>query len=197
MKVLVACEFSGRVRDAFIAEGHQALSCDFEETEAEGPHYRGNVLDIIEDTACDFDLMISHPSCNNLAVSGAWVFHRKRAKQAEDLLFVRKLLLAKIPRICLENPISIISTEIRKPDQIIQPWQFGHGEVKTTCLWLKNLPPLRPTNIVPGRAENILNMGGAKKDRPKNRSRTYPGIAQAMAMQWGSLQGNIQLQLWQ
>lgn len=145
MKVLVACEFSGIVRDAFIAKGHDAISCDFLITEKEGPHYCGDVKDIINE---GFDLMVCHPPCTHLAVSGARWFKEKQHQQKEALEFVQFLLDSSIPKIALENPISIISSKIRKPDQIIQPWQFGHGETKATCLWLKNLPNLIPTNIV-------------------------------------------------
>ena len=182
MKVLVACEYSGRVRDAFLARGHDAISCDLLPTDSPGPHYQGDVFDIIEDS---FDLMIAHPPCTNLAVSGARWFHEKRAQQIKDLRFVQRLLDAPMPRIALENPVSVISTRIRKPDQTIQPWQFGHGETKATCLWLKNLPDLRPTDIVPGR-EQVVHMMAPSPDRWKRRSTTYAGIAQAMADQWGS-----------
>lgn len=183
MKVLVACEFSGAVRDAFIALGHDAMSCDLQATEAPGPHYQGDVLDVIGD---GWDLMIAHPPCTHLAVSGARWFKDKQVEQEEALAFVRLLLDATIPRIALENPVSIISSRIRKPDQIIQPWQFGHGETKATCLWLKNLQPLRPTNVVPGRDARIHRMAPGP-DRAKERSRTYAGIAMAMAEQWGGV----------
>jgi len=181
MRVLVACEYSGTVRDAFIAAGHDALSCDLLDTEREGPHYRGNVLDILDD---GWDLMIAHPPCTHLAVSGARWFKHKVQEQKEALEFVLALMNAPIPSIAIENPISIISSHIRKPDQIIQPWQFGHGETKATCLWLKNLPPLVPTNIVEGREAKVHRMPPGP-DRWKERSRTYPGIAAAMANQWG------------
>lgn len=180
MKVLVACEFSGTVRDAFIAKGHDATSCDLLPSEKPGPHYQGDVMDIIYG---DWDLMIAHPPCTHLAVSGARWFKDKVREQAEALEFVRGLLKVQIPRIALENPVSIISTRIRKPDQIIQPWQFGHGEIKATCLWLKNLPPLKPTNIVPGREAKVHRMPPGP-DRWKERSRTLQGIADAMADQW-------------
>lgn len=182
MKVLVACEFSGIVRDAFAARGHDALSCDLLPTERPGPHYEGDVFDVIGD---GWDLMIAHPPCTHLAVSGARWFAGKRAEQAEALEFVRRLLDAPIPRIALENPVSIISSQIRKPDQTVQPWHFGHGEVKATCLWLKNLPPLTPTNIVAGRVPRVANMAPGP-DRWRERSRTFEGIAAAMAEQWGS-----------
>ena len=180
MRVLVACEFSGVVRDAFIKRGHDAMSCDLLPSERPGPHYQGDVLVILGDR---WDLMIAHPPCTHLAVSGARYFFRKQQEQAEALDFVRALLDAPIMRICLENPVSVISTRIRKPDQIIQPWMFGHGETKTTCLWLKGLPKLTPTNIVDGRAARVHRMPPGP-DRWKNRSRTYQGIADAMAEQW-------------
>ena len=181
MRVLVACEFSGVVREAFRSRGHKAVSCDLLPTEIPGPHYQGDVMDIIDN---GWDLMIAHPPCTHLAVSGARWFKDKQREQAEALEFVRQLLGANIPRICLENPVSIISTKIRKPDQIIQPWQFGHGETKTTCLWLKNLPKLEPTNIVTGRDARVHKMPPSA-DRWKKRSITYQGIADAMAEQWG------------
>lgn len=182
MKVLVACEYSGIVRDAFAAKGHNAISCDFLDTESVGKHYQGNVLDIIND---GFDLMIAHPPCTNLAVSGARWFPAKMAdgSQQRDLDFVQILMDAHIDKICIENPISIISSMIRKPDQIIQPYMFGHGETKATCLWLKNLPRLIPTNIVEGRENRIWKMPPSA-NRWKLRSTTYKGIAEAMANQW-------------
>ena len=190
MKVLVACEYSGTVRDAFIAQGHDAISCDLLPTDAPGPHYQGDVRDILND---GFDLMIAHPPCTHLAVSGARWFKDKQEEQTEALDFVRLLLDAPINKIALENPISIISSRIRKPNQIIQPWQFGHPESKSTCLWLKNLPVLVSTNILPlpesGRWNNQTPSGqnklGPSEDRWKLRSATYKGIAQAMAEQWG------------
>jgi site-specific DNA-cytosine methylase len=180
VRVLVACEYSGRVRDAFLARGHDALSCDLLPTEVAGPHYQGDVMDIIGD---GWDLLVSHPPCTHLAVSGARWFKDKRAEQEEALEFVRRLLDAPIPRIALENPVSIISSRIRKPDQTIQPWQFGHGETKATCLWLKNLPPLKPTKVVEGREARVHRMPPGP-DRWKERSRTFEGIARAMAAQW-------------
>ena len=180
MRVLVACEFSGIVRDAFIKKGHDAMSCDMLPTEAEGPHYEGDVRNVLDD---GWDMMIAHPPCTHLAVSGARWFKGKEMEQWEALNFVRLLLEAPIDRIALENPVSVISTKIRKPDQIIQPWMFGHGETKATCLWLKNLPKLEPTDIVEGR-ENRVHRMAPSKDRWKNRSRTYSGIAKAMAEQW-------------
>ena len=181
MKVLVACEFSGTVRDAFIAKGHDAMSCDFLPTESDGPHYEGDVRNVLDD---GWDLMIAHPPCTHLAVSGARWFKGKEMEQWEALNFVRLLLDAPIDKIALENPVSVISTKIRKPDQIIQPWMFGHGETKATCFWLKNLPKLEPTDIVEGR-ENRVHRMPPSKDRWKNRSRTYEGIASAMSNQWG------------
>lgn len=168
MRVLVACEYSGRVRDAFLRRGHDALSCDLLPTETPGPHYQGDVRAILGD---GWDLLIAHPPCTHLAVSGARWFKDKIQEQAEALNFVRLMLDAPIKRIALENPISIISSRIRKPDQIIQPWQFGHGETKATCLWLKGLPLLQPTSIVEGR-EAIVHRMPPSPDRWKNRSRT-------------------------
>jgi len=181
MKVLVACEYSGTVRDAFISQGHDAISCDLLPTDKPGPHYQGDVRDILHD---GFDLMIAHPPCTHLAVSGARWFKEKQKEQAEALDFVQLLLNAPIEKIALENPISIISSRIRRPNQIIQPWQFGHGETKATCLWLKNLPCLVPTDIVEGREAKVHRMPPSA-DRWKLRSTTYKGIAQAMAEQWG------------
>lgn len=181
MRVLVACEYSGTVRDAFAARGHDAWSCDLLPTERLGNHIHGDVLQHLHR---NWDLMIAHPPCTHLAVSGARWFKDKQIEQAEALDFVRRLLDAPIPRIALENPISIISSRIRKPDQIIQPLQFGHGETKATCLWLKNLPKLMPTNIVEGREARIHKMPPGP-NRWKERSRTFEGIAQAMAEQWG------------
>jgi site-specific DNA-cytosine methylase len=183
LKVLVACEFSGAVRDAFSALGHEAWSCDLLPSERPGNHIIGDVRAVMHDA---WDLMIAHPPCTHLAVSGARWFSAKRAEQAEALEFVRALLDAPIPRIALENPISIISSRIRKPDQIIQPWQFGHGETKATCLWLKNLPKLVPTDVVPGREARVHRMPPGP-DRWRERSRTFEGIAWAMAVQWGAL----------
>ena len=181
MRVLIACEYSGTVRDAFAARGHDAWSCDLLPTERLGNHIHGDVLQHLHR---NWDLMIAHPPCTHLAVSGARWFKDKQIEQAEALDFVHRLMDAPIPRIALENPISIISSRIRKPDQIIQPWQFGHGETKATCLWLKNLPKLLPTNIVEGREARIHKMPPGP-DRWKERSRTFEGIAQAMAEQWG------------
>jgi len=180
VRILIACEYSGTVRDAFIAAGHDAISCDLLPSESPGPHYQGDVTDILSD---GFDMMIAHPPCTHLAVSGARWFKDKVEQQREALDFVRLLMNAPIPRICIENPVSIISSRIRKPDQVIQPWMFGHGETKATCLWLKGLPKLTPTNIVEGREQRIHKMPPSP-DRWKERSRTYAGIAAAMAQQW-------------
>lgn len=181
LRVLVGCEYSGTVRDAFKALGHDATSCDLLPTDKPGKHYQGNVFDIIND---GWDLAIFHPPCTHLAVSGARWFKDKQKEQAEALEFVRLLMEADIPKIAIENPISIISSKIKKPTQIIQPWQFGHGETKSTCLWLKGLPKLIPTNIVEGREQRIWKLPPSA-DRWKIRSTTFPGIAEAMAMQWG------------
>jgi len=181
MRVLVACEFSGIVRDAFIENGHDATSCDLLPTESPGTHYQGDVRDILHN---DFDLMIAHPPCTHLASSGARWFKDKKIEQEEALQFIRELLQAPIHKIALENPIGVISTKVRKCDQIIQPWQYGHGEIKAICLWLKNLPRLKPTDVVEGRNPRIHHMPPGK-DRGKLRSIFYEGIAEAMADQWG------------
>ena len=184
MRVLVACEFSGVVRDAFLAAGHDAWSCDLIPSETLGErHYCCDVRDILDD---GWGLMIAHPPCQHLAVSGARHFKEKQAdgRQQAALDFVQLLMDAPIERIAIENPVSIISSRIRKPDQIIQPWQFGHGETKATCLWLKNLPKLVPTNIVTGREARVHRMPPGP-DRWKDKSRTFTGIAAAFAAQWG------------
>lgn len=181
MRVLVACEFSGIVRDAFAAHGHDAWSCDLLPSERPGQHIEGDVRAVLAD---GWDMMIAHPPCTFLAVSGARWFAQRQPEQREALQFVRYLMAAPIEHIAIENPISVISTRIRKPDQIIQPWQFGHGETKQTCLWLKNLPALEPSNIVEGR-EARVHRAPPSPDRWRNRSRTYQGIAEAMADQWG------------
>lgn len=183
MKVLIACEYSGTVREAFSKLGHDAWSCDILETEIPGNHLQCDVREILSD---GWDMMIAHPPCTHLAVSGARWFKYKQKEQAEALEFVRLLLDAPIEKIALENPISIISSHIRKPDQIIQPWQYGHGETKATCLWLQNLPKLQSTNIVEGREQRIWKIPPGE-NRWKERSRTFEGIAQAMANQWGSV----------
>ena len=218
MKVLVACEFSGTVRDAFIKAGHDATSCDLLPSAVDGPHITGDVLSVLNRR---WDLMVAHPPCTHLAVSGARWFKHKQKEQKEALEFVQALLDAPIDKICLENPVSIISSRIRKPDQIIQPWQFGHDEQKKTCLWLKDLPLLTPTKVVDpplygckcgnkfeykfgalgcelcggmsGPAKPIYtnqtpsgqNKLGPAGDRWAKRSKTYTGIAEAMASQWG------------
>ncbi len=183
MRVLIACEFSGIVREAFNARaGVYAISCDLLPAEDchSDYHYQGDVRDILGD---GWDLMIAHPPCTHLAVSGARWFKHKQQEQAEALEFVRLLMNAPIEKIAIENPVSVISSKIRKPDQVIQPWQFGHGETKATCLWLKNLPKLTPTAIVEGREARVHNLPPSP-DRWKERARTYTGIAQAMAEQW-------------
>ena len=183
MRVLVACEFSGVVREAFRARGHEAVSCDVLDTEIPGEHYRGKVEDILGE---GWDLLIAFPPCTYLARSGArwWTIPARMERQKLALRFVRRLLASPVDRIALENPIGRISTAIRKPDQIIQPHQFGHPETKATCLWLKNLPHLKPTNLTLP-LEDKITKHPQNKDRAKNRSRTYQGIAQAMADQWG------------
>jgi len=181
VKVLVACEFSGTVREAFRSKGHDAWSCDLLPTNRPGQHITGDVRRILSD---GWDLLIAHPPCTYLAVSGARWFKDRLAEQADAIDFVRLLLSADIPRVALENPVGVISSRIRKPDQIIQPWQFGHGETKATCLWLKNLPKLTPTDVVSGREQKVHRMPPSP-DRWKLRSLTYPGIAHAMAEQWG------------
>ncbi|WP_268623916.1 hypothetical protein [Paenibacillus alvei] len=184
MKVAVICEFSGTVRDAFSKMGHDATSFDLLVSETDGKHVVGDVMEKSLDYWKQFDLAICHPPCTHLAVSGARWFKDKLTEQAEALDFVRWLMSLPVERIAIENPISVISSRIRKPDQIIQPWQFGHGETKATCLWLKNLPKLEPTNIVDGREARIHRMPPGE-NRWKERSRTYKGIAEAMATQWG------------
>jgi site-specific DNA-cytosine methylase len=184
MRVLIACEYSGTVRDAFLALGHDAMSCDILPTDTPGPHYEGDVFDVID---AQWDLMIAHPPCTHLSVSGSRHFPEKKldGRQAQAISFFMKLAKADIPKIVIENPICIMSSLYRKPDQIIQPWQFGHGETKATCLWLKGLNPLKPTDVVEGREARIHRMPPSE-DRAKIRSKTYQGIAQAMAAQWGS-----------
>lgn len=183
MRVLVACEFSGIVRDAFREVGHHAVSCDLLPSERPGPHIQGDVLEVLED---GWDLMVAHPPCTYLAVSGARWFQSRPEAQQEALQFVASLMEAPIPHIAIENPVSVISTRIRKPDQIVQPWMFGHGETKATCLWLKGLPKLQATEIVDGRQARVHHAPPGP-DRWKERSRTLPGIAKAMAEQWGTL----------
>ena len=181
-RVLVACEFSGIVRDAFAALGHDAWSCDLLPTEVAGQHIVGDVLKVLHD---GWDVMIAHPPCTHLAVSGARHFAKKRESGEQDaaLRFVADLLGAPIQMIALENPVSIISSHIRRPDQVIQPWMFGHCESKATCLWLKNLPLLLPERIEYERRPVVHRMPPGP-NRWRNRSRTYSGIAKAMAEQW-------------
>lgn len=183
MRVLIACEYSGRVRDAFIKKGHEAISCDILPTDSPGPHYEGDIFDIIND---GWDLMIAHPPCTDLAVSGARHFAAKKAdgRQQKSIYFFMALANSNIPKYAIENPICIMSSIWRKPDQIIQPWMFGHGETKATCLWLKGLDKLSPTNVVDGREQRIHKLPPSK-DRWKIRSTTFQGIADAMAEQWG------------
>jgi hypothetical protein len=183
VKVLIACEYSGTVRDAFLARGHDAISCDLLPTDSPGPHYQGDVFDIIND---GWDLMIAHPPCTHLAVSGARHFEQKRkdGRQQEAIDFFMRLANCGIPKYAIENPVCIMSTKWRKPDQIIQPWQFGHGETKATCLWLKGLSKLTPTNIVEGREQRIWKVPPGP-NQWKIRSTTFQGIANAMAEQWG------------
>ncbi len=197
MKVLVACEYSGAVRDAFRARGHDAMSCDLLPTDVPGPHYQGDVRDVLGD---GWDLMVAHPPCTYLSVSGMhWTRRGLRdPKLTEDALaFVRLLMDAPIPRIAIENPVSIISSRLRKPEQIVQPWQFGHDASKKTCLWLVGLPPLRPTRVIEPRLVNGRQRWGNQTDSGQNRlspspdrwkirSATFPGIAAAMADQWGA-----------
>ena len=198
MKVLIACEFSGTVRDAFIKAGHDAMSCDLEPTDVPGPHYQGDVFDIIDG---GWDLMIAHPPCTHLAVSGAAHFAKKRAdgRQQQGIDFFMALANCNIPKYAIENPIGIMSSNWRKPNQIIQPWQYGHHTTKSTCLWLKDLPLLQPTNIV-DKGEVWVAKSGKRmskwfyessclppKERERMRNKTFQGIADAMAQQWGKL----------
>lgn len=184
MRVLVACEFSGIVRDAFIAAGHDAMSCDLLPSDSAGPHYEGDVRDVLN---FPWDLMIAHPPCTHLSVSGARHFNDKKidGRQQSAVSFFMMLAKAEIPRIAIENPVCIMSTLWRSPDQIIQPYEFGHGETKATCLWLRGLPKLQATKIVSGRDNRVHRMPPSA-DRWKERSRTYQGIADAMAEQWGN-----------
>jgi len=193
MSVLIACEFSGVVRRAFRSRGVDAWSCDLLPAEDGDPHhFKMDVLELLDHGSPNringirWDSMIAFPPCTHLASSGARWFIEKKESQAQAIEFVRELMEADIPRIAIENPIGVLSTRIRKPDQIIHPWQFGHGEVKATCLWLKNLPPLAPTNIVKGRIARV-HREPPSPERWKNRSRTYQGIAEAMASQWSGL----------
>ncbi len=192
MKVLVACEYSGTVRDAFIARGHDAMSCDLLPTDVAGPHYQGDIFDIIND---GWDILIAFPPCTHLCSSGARWWKDKKQEQEEAIDFVLRLYTCGIRKVAIENPVGILSRVWRKPNQIVQPWQFGHEETKSTCLWLKNLPKLEPTNIVGPPPKNMtkeekkkwnkVHYASPGKDRWKIRSKTYSGIAAAMAEQWG------------
>ena len=191
MRVLIACEYSGTVRDAFIRLGHDAMSCDLLPTDSDGPHYQGDICDVLDGT---WDMMIAHPPCTDIAVSGAKWFQQKIAdgRQQRALDFVRMLMDAPIPKICIENPVSVISSKIRKPNQIVQPYEFGHPEQKKTCLWLKGLPLLRHTNnvyadmmLLPKNKRERLHYLPPSPDRWKIRSQTFSGFAEAMAEQWG------------
>ncbi|MDH1069537.1 hypothetical protein N5B96_08575 [Acinetobacter johnsonii] len=194
MKILIACEKSGTVRDAFIKLGHDAISCDMQPSDSDfGPHYQGDVRDLLD---YPFDMMIAHPPCTHIAVSGATWFKEKvqDGRQYAAVSFFMMLAKSTIPRIAIENPVCIMSSLWRKPDQIIQPWQFGDEAQKTTCLWLKGLPPLKHTNIV-DKGEFVVSPSGKRmpkwysnakfSDRSNIRSKTFQGIADAMAMQWG------------
>lgn len=194
MKVLIACEYSGTVRDAFVAKGHEAVSCDLLPSDVPGPHYEGHIFDILHQ---DWDLMIAHPPCTYLTISankwfkdqperksGALVGKARRDAREEAIEFFMDLMNSGIPKIAIENPIGVLSSRYRKPDQVLQPWMFGHGETKATCLWLKNLPKLQPTDIVEGREQRLHKLSPSE-DRWKIRSVTFKGIAEAMADQWG------------
>ena len=198
MKILIACEFSGTVRDAFIKAGHDAMSCDLMPSDVPGPHYQGDIFDIINN---GWDLMIAHPPCTHLAVSGARHFAKKIAdgRQQQGIDLFMQIVNANIPKIAVENPIGIMSSVYKKPDQIIQPYEYGHETTKATCLWLKNLPLLKPTNIV-SKGEFVTFPSGKRmskwyaesaknppKIREKIRNKTFQGIADAMANQWGNL----------
>ena len=187
MKVLVACEFSGRVRDAFRQAGHQAWSCDLLPAEQPSPYHLQQKVEALLTPENQWQLLIAFPPCTDLAVSGAWQWPRKDPERQQAAIeFVKLLLNAPVPRIAVENPIGKLSTALRKPDQILQPWHFGDPATKATCLWLKNLPPLLATEIAEAKPNVIRNMAPGP-ERGKNRSRTFPGVAQAMAQQWGSL----------
>lgn len=191
MNVLVACEYSGIVREAFNKMGHNAWSCDLLPTEIEGNHIQGDILHLLNDDDY-WDLMIAHPPCTHLAVSGARWFKDKKEEQKQAIEFFMALVNSTIKKICVENPVSIMSTRYRKPDQIIQPWQFGHDASKRTCLWLKNLPLLEPTEIIikdiyANQTPSGQNKLGPSPDRGKIRGKTYKGIAEAMANQWGGV----------
>jgi len=185
-RVLVGCEFSGRVREAFKSKGWDAWSCDLEPTDQPGQHIQGDIFDAIANKG-PWDMLIAFPPCTHLAASGAAWFAQKRAdgRQAEGVKFFMDIVAAveKIGCGAIENPVGIMSTQYRKPDQIIQPWQFGHGETKATCLWLYNLPKLEPTNIVEGRQQRVHRLP-QNAQRAKLRSTTYAGVAEAMGGQW-------------
>jgi hypothetical protein len=183
--VLVACEYSGTVRDAFNALGHEAMSCDLLPTESPGAHYQGNVRDVLD---YPWDLIIAHPPCTHLSVSGARHFAAKQmdGRQQSAASFFMMFAKTDVPRVAIENPVCIMSSLWRKPDQIVQPWEHGHGETKATCLWLKGLPKIQPTKIVEGREARIHKMPPSP-ERWKERSKTYPGIAEAMAYAWGGI----------
>ena len=208
VKILIACEFSGTVRDSFLKLGHDAISCDLEETLSPGPHYQGDVMDIIND---GWEMMIAFPPCTHLAVSGARHFEQKKAdgRQQQGIEFFLKMVNADIPRISVENPIGIMSSLYKQPSQVIQPWEYGHRTTKATCLWLKNLPLLTPTNIV-DKGEVWVAKSGKRmsqwfydssclppKERERMRNKTFQGIADAMANQWGTekVNKNIQMEL--
>ena len=182
MRVLIGCEESGTIRDAFRAAGHDAYSCDLQPSRTNPQwHIQGDLLNVLNE---GWELAIFHPPCTHLAVSGARWFREKQQEQRDALHFVRALMQSPIDHWAIENPVSVISTAIRPPDQVIQPWQYGHGETKATCLWLKNLPLLTPTNTVAGRQPRI-HMMPPRPNRARERSKTYQGIAEAMAEQWG------------
>lgn len=189
MKVIIACEFSGVVRDAFRLRGHDAISVDLLPTEQPGPHLQCDIRTV---DLRGYDLLIAHPPCTHLASSGARWFAQKRGEQEEALEFVRWFMRAPVERIAIENPVGVVGSRIRPPDQIIHPWQFGHNEEKTTCFWLKNLPALHPTRIVAGREQRVWRLPPSE-DRWKERSKTYQGIADAMAGQWGMTTYPVQL----
>lgn len=199
MRVLIACEFSGTVRDAFIAAGHDALSCDLQETQSPGPHYCGDVFDVLGD---GWDLLIAHPPCTYLTVAAnkwmkpewAWKYPTRPQDREAAVSFFMAMYNAPVERVCVENPICIMSTRFRKPDQVVQPWMFGHGETKATCFWLRGLPRLIPTHMKndyfaepePTGREQRLHKLPPGPTRSNERSKTYPGIAKAMATQWGN-----------
>lgn len=182
MRVLIGCEFSGVVRDAFRAVGHDAVSCDLLPSESPGPHIQGDIRSILQD---GWDCLIAFPPCTHLCVSGArwWPAKVADGRQAAAVEFFMLLAESSIPRVAIENPVGLMSTRYRKPDQVIQPWMFGHGETKATCLWLRGLPLLQPTCVVPGREARIHRLPPTP-DRAKLRSVTYAGVAAAMAGQW-------------